>query len=104
LLTCVEFLSAGATAGDRVKQRLEELDSSQAREQAVLLQLNQKVCFPLLDDVHVTLMRIGLQDYIRHIQALNKELVDAWHKEERVKALKIVIQVRACPRGRRSSV
>jgi len=57
-----------------VKARLEELESSRKQEEALLLQLNQG-------------------DYIAHIQALNNELKQAWHNEERVKALKIVIQV-----------
>eukprot|EP00698_Gefionella_okellyi_P012762 TRINITY_DN3458_c0_g1_i1.p1 TRINITY_DN3458_c0_g1~~TRINITY_DN3458_c0_g1_i1.p1 ORF type:complete len:957 (+),score=233.47 TRINITY_DN3458_c0_g1_i1:41-2872(+) len=66
-----------STTTDRVKARLEELDTSRQHEEAVLLQLNQA-------------------DYIAHIQALNDELRVAWHNEERVKALKIVIQTSKC--------
>ena len=42
LLLCCFVVAA--TQQDRVKQRLEELDTSQAREQAVQLQMNQAVC------------------------------------------------------------
>jgi hypothetical protein len=33
------------------------------------------------------------KDYERHIQKLHDELINAWNAEERVKALKIAIQV-----------
>lgn len=42
---------------------------------------------------------VRAQDYIRHIQVLNDELVAAWHNQERVKALKIVIQTAKCLAG-----
>lgn len=39
------YLYSAVTAQDRVKQRLEELEASEAREQAVMLQLGQSVGF-----------------------------------------------------------
>lgn len=36
---------------------------------------------------------LSQQEYIIRIEQLNEELVQAWHQDQRVKALKIAIQV-----------
>lgn len=36
---------------------------------------------------------LSQQEYTAHIEQLNRELVQAWHDDQRVKALKIAIQV-----------
>jgi hypothetical protein len=33
------------------------------------------------------------QEYVKHIEKMHAELIQAWEKEERVKSLKIAIQV-----------
>lgn len=66
---------AQAAAGDKVKHRLEQLDDMEEGSVKETLNLNQK-------------------DYVRKIDELNKSLVAAWDNDQRVKALKIAIQVR----------
>ena len=65
---------AQAAAGDKLKHRLEQLDDLEEGSVKETLNLNQK-------------------DYIRKIDDLNRALVDAWDNDQRVKALKIAIQV-----------
>lgn len=63
---------AQTTAVDKVQHRLEQLDSFEEGSQQKL-------------DLSVT-------EYIAKIELLNRELVQAWTSEQRVKALKIAIQ------------
>lgn len=62
---------------DKVKTRLEQLDDFEEGSIRQMLDLSQ-------------------QQYIARIEQLNNELVQAWHSDQRVKALKIAIQVVIC--------
>nr|XP_020016021.1 UPF0505 protein C16orf62 homolog isoform X1 [Castor canadensis] len=67
---------AGATVSamsEKVRTRLEELDDFEEGSQKELLNLTQ-------------------QDYVNRIEELNQSLKDAWASDQKVKALKIVIQ------------
>ncbi|XP_021570159.1 UPF0505 protein C16orf62 homolog isoform X3 [Carlito syrichta] len=67
---------AGASASamsEKVRTRLEELDDFEEGSQKELLNLTQ-------------------QDYVNRIEELNQSLKDAWASDQKVKALKIVIQ------------
>ncbi|CAH6793002.1 Vps35l [Phodopus roborovskii] len=67
---------AGAVASamsEKVRTRLEELDDFEEGSQKELLNLTQ-------------------QDYVSRIEELNQSLKDAWASDQKVKALKIVIQ------------
>lgn len=59
---------------DKVKTRLEQLDDFEDGSVRQMLNLTQS-------------------EYMSRIEQLNNELVQAWHSEQRVKALKIAIQV-----------
>ena len=39
------------------------------------------------------MLNLSQQDYVHRIDELNQALIDAWQHDQRVKALKIVIQV-----------
>ena len=65
---------AQAASGDKVKHRLEQLDDMDEGSVKETLNLSQK-------------------DYVRKIDELNRSLVTAWDNDQRVKALKIAIQV-----------
>lgn len=71
---CVAVETKALTAGDKVKHRLEQLDDMEEGSVKETLNLNQK-------------------DYIKKIDDLNRALVTAWDNDQRVKALKIAIQV-----------
>lgn len=58
---------------DKVKTRLEQLDDFEEGTIQQMLDLNQ-------------------QQYISRIEQLNQELIQAWHGDQRVRALKIAIQ------------
>lgn len=60
---------------DKTKERLEQLEES---EEAAALKEQ---------------VQVSQTDYLSHIEALHSELIRAWDAEERVKSLKIVIQV-----------
>jgi len=62
---------------DKVKTRLEQLDDFEEGSVRQMLDLSQ-------------------QQYTARIEQLNNELVQAWHSDQRVKALKIAIQVLIC--------
>ena len=66
---------AQAASGDKVKHRLEQLDDLEDGSVKETLNLNQK-------------------DYVKKIDDLNRSLIAAWDNDQRVKALKIAIQVR----------
>ena len=66
---------AQAAAGDKVKHRLEQLDDLEEGSVKETLNLGQK-------------------EYVKKIDDLNKSLIAAWDNDQRVKALKIAIQVR----------
>lgn len=57
---------------DKVQHRLEQLDCFEEGSQRKL--------------------DLSQAEYVNRIEQLNKELVSAWHSEQRVKALRIVIQ------------
>lgn len=57
-----------------MKNRLEQLDDFEEGSVRQMLDLSQ-------------------QEYTNRIEQLNQELVQAWHNDQRVKALKIAIQV-----------
>uniref|UniRef100_A0A7M4EK97 VPS35 endosomal protein-sorting factor-like n=1 Tax=Crocodylus porosus TaxID=8502 RepID=A0A7M4EK97_CROPO len=63
----------GSAVSEKVRTRLEELDDLEEGSQKELLNLTQ-------------------QDYINRIEELNQSLKDAWSSDQKVKALKIVIQ------------
>uniref|UniRef100_A0A6I8QAG6 VPS35 endosomal protein-sorting factor-like n=1 Tax=Xenopus tropicalis TaxID=8364 RepID=A0A6I8QAG6_XENTR len=63
----------GSAVSEKVRTRLEELDDLEEGSQKELLNLTQ-------------------QDYISRIEELNQSLKDAWASDQKVKALKIVIQ------------
>lgn len=59
---------------DKVKTRLEQLDDFEDESVRQMLNLSQA-------------------EYVSQIEQLNNELVQAWNSDQRVKALKIAIQV-----------
>ncbi|XP_064415213.1 VPS35 endosomal protein-sorting factor-like isoform X1 [Latimeria chalumnae] len=65
--------SPGSAVSEKVRNRLEELDDLEEGSQKELLNLTQ-------------------QDYMNRIEELNQSLKDAWASDQKVKALKIVIQ------------
>ncbi|XP_007891938.1 VPS35 endosomal protein-sorting factor-like isoform X1 [Callorhinchus milii] len=65
--------SPGSAVSEKVRNRLEELDDLEEGSQKELLNLTQ-------------------QDYINRIEEQNQSLKDAWATDQKVKALKIVIQ------------
>ncbi len=71
---------AQAASGDKVKARLEQLDDMEDGSVKETLNLSQA-------------------EYVKKIDNLNKTLGSAWDKDQRVKALKIAIQVTMCIRA-----
>ncbi|KAK2533362.1 hypothetical protein Q9233_004576 [Columba guinea] len=65
--------TTGSAVSEKVRTRLEELDDLEEGSQKELLNLTQ-------------------QDYVNRIEELNQSLKDAWSSDQKVKALKIVIQ------------
>uniref|UniRef100_F6TI45 VPS35 endosomal protein-sorting factor-like n=1 Tax=Ornithorhynchus anatinus TaxID=9258 RepID=F6TI45_ORNAN len=65
--------SSASAVSEKVRTRLEELDDLEEGSQKELLNLTQ-------------------QDYMNRIEELNQSLKDAWASDQKVKALKIVIQ------------
>ncbi|XP_049645054.1 VPS35 endosomal protein-sorting factor-like isoform X1 [Suncus etruscus] len=65
--------TATSAMSEKVRNRLEELDDFEEGSQKELLNLTQ-------------------QDYMNRIEELNQSLRDAWASDQKVKALKIVIQ------------
>ncbi|KAM8728989.1 VPS35 endosomal protein-sorting factor-like isoform 1-T1 [Acanthopagrus schlegelii] len=65
--------SPGSAVSEKVRTRLEELDDLEEGSQRELLNLSQ-------------------QDYANRIEELNQSLKEAWASDQKVKALKIVIQ------------
>uniref|UniRef100_A0A480MR32 VPS35 endosomal protein-sorting factor-like n=1 Tax=Sus scrofa TaxID=9823 RepID=A0A480MR32_PIG len=65
--------TAASAMSEKVRTRLEELDDFEEGSQKELLNLTQ-------------------QDYVNRIEELNQSLKDAWASDQKVKALKIVIQ------------
>ncbi|XP_077304989.1 VPS35 endosomal protein-sorting factor-like isoform X3 [Lithobates pipiens] len=65
--------TSGSAVSEKVRTRLEALDDLEEGSQKELLNLTQ-------------------QDYISRIDELNQSLKDAWASDQKVKALKIVIQ------------
>jgi len=63
------------SVSDKVKTRLEQLDDFEDGSVREMLNLSQ-------------------QDYVKRIDELNKALITAWSQDQRVKALKIAIQVK----------
>ncbi|PSN36151.1 UPF0505 protein [Blattella germanica] len=66
-------VKAQSSVVDKVKNRLEQLDDFEEGSVRQMLDLSQ-------------------QEYMNRIEQLNQELVQAWHHDQRVKALKIAIQ------------
>ncbi|KAK3529378.1 hypothetical protein QTP70_029483, partial [Hemibagrus guttatus] len=65
--------SPSSAVSEKVRTRLEELDDMEEGSQRELLNLSQ-------------------QDYVNRIEELNQSLKEAWASDQKVKALKIVIQ------------
>ncbi|XP_054246916.1 VPS35 endosomal protein-sorting factor-like isoform X4 [Indicator indicator] len=65
--------TTGSAVSEKVRTRLEELDDLEEGSQKEILNLTQ-------------------QDYMNRIEELNQSLKDAWSSDQKVKALKIVIQ------------
>lgn len=68
-----QVVRSPTSAADKVKTRLEQLGDFEEGSMQEMLDLSQ-------------------QEYIKRIEELNTELTNAWESEQRVKALKIVIQ------------
>nr|CAD7207211.1 unnamed protein product [Timema douglasi] len=66
-------VKAQSSVVDKVKNRLEQLDDFEEGSVRQMLDLSQ-------------------QEYAGRIEQLNQELVQAWHTDQRVRALKIAIQ------------
>lgn len=66
---------SNVTVSDKVKNRLEQLDDFEDGSVKEMLNLSQ-------------------QEYVKRIEELNKALISAWNNDQKVKALKIAIQVR----------
>ena len=64
-----------AAVVDKTKQRLESLEDED-------------------EDSVQTMLDMSQQDYIKHIDELQQQLIAAWDSDQRVKSLKIAIQVR----------
>lgn len=62
------------TVSDKIKERLEMLDQFEDENMQEMANLTQ-------------------QEYIKRIEELNSALLKAWNEDDRVKSLKIVIQV-----------
>jgi hypothetical protein len=62
------------TVSDKIKERLEKLDQFD-------------------DDNMQEMANLSQQDFIKRIDELNNALLSAWNEDDRVKSLKIVIQV-----------
>lgn len=62
------------TVSDKIKERLEQLDQFDDENMQEMANLSQ-------------------QEYIKRIDELNNALLKAWNDDDRVKSLKIVIQV-----------
>lgn len=73
-LSVVVKVQPSGTMVDKVRTRLEQLDDFEEGSVRQMLDLTQ-------------------QEYAVRIELLNNELVQAWHSDQRVKALKIAIQV-----------
>ena len=73
-ITVVIKTHASTTVTDKVRNRLEQLDDFEEGSVQEMLNLSQ-------------------QDYVKRIEELNQQLITAWENDQRVKALKIVIQV-----------
>lgn len=73
-ITVVVKVQPSGPMVDKVKTRLEQLDDFEEGSVRQMLDLSQ-------------------QQYTARIEQLNNELVQAWHSDQRVKALKIAIQV-----------
>lgn len=65
---------AQAAVGDKVRHRLEQLDDLEEGSVKETLNLSQR-------------------DYVKKIDDLNRSLMSAWGSDQRVRALKIAIQV-----------
>lgn len=72
-VTVLVVVKAQSSVVDKVKNRLEQLDDFEEGSVRQMLDLTQ-------------------QEYMHRIEQLNQELVQAWHHDQRVKALKIAIQ------------
>ena len=66
--------TAGSSVSDKVRNRLEQLDDFEEGSVQEMMNLSQ-------------------QDYVQRIEDLNNALINAWDQDQRVKALKIAIQV-----------
>ncbi|KAG2455769.1 CP062 protein, partial [Polypterus senegalus] len=66
--------SPSSAVSEKVRTRLEELDDLEEGSQKEMLNLSQ-------------------QDYVNRIEELNQNLKEAWASDQKVKALKIVIQI-----------
>ena len=62
------------TVSDKVKNRLEQLDDFEEGSVQEMLNLSQ-------------------QEYVKRIDELNNALITAWDQDQRVRSLKIAIQV-----------
>lgn len=73
----ITILDSKTTPSITIRSRLEELEEFD--EQA---EFSEKELYDLTQ-----------QEFVIHMDNLGKEIIEAWNNEQRVKALKIVIQV-----------
>lgn len=74
IVTLSAVRQSNVTVSDKVKNRLEQLDDFEDGSVKEMLNLSQ-------------------QDYVKRIDELNKALILSWNNDQKVKALKIAIQV-----------
>lgn len=71
------FLDSKTIQSATIRSRLEELEEFDDQ-----IEYSEKELYDLTQ-----------QEFVSHMDNLGKEIIDAWNNEQRVKALKIVIQV-----------
>jgi len=74
LLSVTVRMQSAATVSDKVKNHLEQLDDFEDGSVQEMLNLSQ-------------------QEYVKRIDELNNALILAWDQDQRVRSLKIAIQV-----------
>ena len=86
----VSVIDTTTTASERVKSRLEQLDAFEVRFDRSFISHTQ--ILSLVQGGQQT-QSLTQQEYINRINDMNKEMVQAWKNDQRVKTLKIAIQV-----------
>ena len=80
---------AQAAVTDTVKHRLEQLDDF---EEACVAMVIHNIHYNTQGSVK-EMLNLSQQEYVKKIDDMNKTLCQAWDRDQKVKALKIAIQV-----------